>query len=102
AQNLAAGLVISLFLLVALALLIPSLAVSIRRLHDSDKSGLWLLLHFAPFGGVVLLIFMLLDGTPGSNRFGPDPKARQPYGGPNVVHHHHHYAAETPAETPTT
>lgn len=57
--------------------IIPSLAVSVRRLHDSDKSGWWLLLSFVPAGALVLFIFYLLDGTPGSNRHGPDPKARR-------------------------
>jgi len=57
--------------------IIPSLAVSVRRLHDSDKSGWWLLLSFVPAGALVLFIFYLLDGTPGSNRHGADPKARR-------------------------
>ncbi len=55
---------------------LPSFAVSVRRLHDSDKSGWWLLLGAIPFGAFVLLIFYLLDGTRGPNRFGPDPKGR--------------------------
>ena len=54
---------------------IPSLAVLVRRLHDQDKSGWWILISFVPFvGGIVLLVFMFLDGTPGPNRFGEDPK----------------------------
>ncbi len=58
-----------------LAVLIPSLAVSVRRLHDTDRSGWWLLLLFIPFiGALVILIFMVLDSTPGDNRFGPNPK----------------------------
>ena len=87
-----------------LGLLIPTLAVSVRRLHDSDRSGWWLLLYFAPYlfstvfkvmavsansgtlvmlagllslvgliGAIVLLVFYCLPGTPGPNRFGPDP-----------------------------
>lgn len=55
---------------------IPSLAVTVRRLHDQDRTGWWILVQFLPFGGLVLLVFMLLDGTPGTNRFGPDPKGR--------------------------
>lgn len=59
-----------------LALFLPSLAAAIRRLHDTDKSGWWYLLTFVPVvGGIVLLIFLLLRGTAGSNRFGPDPLA---------------------------
>lgn len=65
------------FFLVMLALLIPSLAVSIRRLHDTNRTGWWLLLGLIPFlGALVLLIFYLLDGTPGPNKYGPDPKGR--------------------------
>jgi len=60
----------------SLAILIPSLAVSIRRLHDTDRSGWWCLLGFLPLiGAIVLLIFFVMDGTPGDNRFGPSPKA---------------------------
>jgi uncharacterized membrane protein YhaH (DUF805 family) len=59
----------------SLAILIPSIAVSIRRLHDIDRTGWWILLSFIPFiGTIVLLVFAVLDGTPGSNRFGPNPK----------------------------
>lgn len=65
------------FFLMMLALLIPSLAVSIRRLHDTNRTGWWLLLGLIPFlGALVLLIFYLLDGTPGPNKYGPDPKGR--------------------------
>ena len=60
----------------ALGLLIPSIAVSVRRLHDTDRSGWWLLLAFVPFiGGLVLLVFYILEGTRGTNRFGTDPLA---------------------------
>ncbi len=58
-----------------LATLIPALAVSVRRLHDQDRSGWLLLLGLIPlFGGFALLVLMCLDGTRGGNRFGPDPK----------------------------
>lgn len=60
--------------LVALAIIVPSLAVSVRRLHDQDKSGWWLLINLIPFGGIVLLVFFCTGGTRGPNRFGPDPK----------------------------
>lgn len=59
-----------------LATFIPSLAVTVRRLHDTDRSGWWYLIIFIPFGSIVLLIFTVLDGTPGANKFGPDPKGR--------------------------
>lgn len=73
-----AGLLMLAFSVVMLGLFIPSLAVSFRRLHDTNRSAWWLLIALIPFlGVVVLLVFMLLDGTPGDNRFGPDPKARE-------------------------
>lgn len=57
-----------------LAAFIPGLAVLVRRLHDTDKSGWWFLIVFVPIvGGIVLLVFMLLDGTPGPNQYGPGP-----------------------------
>jgi uncharacterized membrane protein YhaH (DUF805 family) len=60
-----------------LYLLIPSLAVAFRRLHDTDRSAWWILIGLIPLlGAVVLLVFYFLDGTPGPNRFGPDPKGR--------------------------
>jgi uncharacterized membrane protein YhaH (DUF805 family) len=62
---------------IVLGLFVPSLAVLFRRLHDTDRSAWWVLIAFLPIlGGLVLLVFTVLDGTPGANRFGPDPKAR--------------------------
>ncbi|EPJ0398923.1 DUF805 domain-containing protein [Providencia rettgeri] len=57
------------------AIFIPSLAVTVRRLHDIDKSGWWYLISFIPFGGLIIFVFTCLNGTPGNNRFGPNPKA---------------------------
>ena len=58
-----------------LGIIIPSIAVQIRRFHDQDKSGWFVLLSFIPFlGGLIVLVFMFLEGTKGPNRFGPDPK----------------------------
>jgi uncharacterized membrane protein YhaH (DUF805 family) len=58
-----------------LAILIPSLAVSVRRLHDIDRSGWWILIALVPLiGTIVLLVFALLEGTAGPNRYGPNPK----------------------------
>lgn len=60
--------------LFGLATVIPWLAVAVRRLHDSDRSGFWLLILFLPIiGSIVLLIFFIMSGTRGANRFGPDP-----------------------------
>lgn len=62
--------------LFSLALLIPSIAVSVRRLHDTSRSGWWLLIGFIPLiGSVVLIVFFVLDSTPGDNEYGPNPKA---------------------------
>ncbi|GAB6094188.1 hypothetical protein JCM14469_04400 [Desulfatiferula olefinivorans] len=59
----------------SLAVLIPSIAVSMRRLHDIGRTGWWLLIAFVPLiGAVVLLVFMVLDSQPGSNAYGPNPK----------------------------
>ena len=59
----------------ALGSFIPALAVQVRRFHDQDKSGWMVLLAFIPFiGGLIVLVFMCLEGTRGGNRFGPDPK----------------------------
>lgn len=69
-------------MLYSLLILLPSLAVSVRRLHDTDRSGWWLLLALIPIlGGLVLLVFMVLEGTSGPNRFGPDPKVGMDEGG---------------------
>jgi len=58
----------------ALALFLPGLAVSVRRLHDRDKSGWFILLYFIPLVGfIILLIWYCTRGTVGPNRFGPDP-----------------------------
>jgi uncharacterized membrane protein YhaH (DUF805 family) len=65
-----------LYVLYALAVLVPGLAVTWRRMQDTGRNGLWILLGLIPFvGGIVLLVFMLLPGTAGANEFGPDPKA---------------------------
>jgi uncharacterized membrane protein YhaH (DUF805 family) len=61
--------------LYSLAVLLPSLAVGVRRLHDTDRSGWWLLIGLIPLiGGIVLLVFFVIEGTRGPNRFGADPK----------------------------
>ena len=58
-----------------LAVLTPGLALSVRRLHDTTRSGWWILIAFIPFiGGLVLVVFALLDSTAGANQYGPNPK----------------------------
>ena len=65
-----------LYALYALAVIVPGVAVTWRRMQDTGRNGLWILLGLIPFvGSIVLLVFMLLPGTPGPNEFGPDPKA---------------------------
>ena len=62
--------------LYALAVFLPGLAVSVRRLHDIGKSGWWLLIALIPLiGAIVLIIWDVREGDRGDNRFGPDPKA---------------------------
>jgi uncharacterized membrane protein YhaH (DUF805 family) len=97
-QQTVAGLYGPLSLLFALATFIPSLAVGVRRLHDTERSGWWVLLPILPYAlsiamffsgnlpmagifgfvalglAIVLLVFMVLDGTKGPNKYGPDPK----------------------------
>jgi uncharacterized membrane protein YhaH (DUF805 family) len=60
-----------------LLLIIPSWAVTIRRLHDTNRSGWWTLLLFTGIGSLVLLLFTVQEGTEGENDFGADPK--EPY-----------------------
>jgi uncharacterized membrane protein YhaH (DUF805 family) len=84
--------------LFSLATLVPSIAVGVRRLHDTDRTGWWLLVPIIPYiagiamlftgslgisgilmfvglaGAIVLLVFFVMDGTRGPNRYGPDPK----------------------------
>jgi uncharacterized membrane protein YhaH (DUF805 family) len=61
--------------LYSLAVLLPSIAVTIRRLHDTGRTGWWFLIAFVPIIGViVLLVFMVFDSTPGDNQYGPNPK----------------------------
>jgi uncharacterized membrane protein YhaH (DUF805 family) len=90
----------ALWLLLSLAFFIPNLAVTIRRLHDSNRSGHWVWLFWGPYlamlamalagagseasggilslvclaGGLALLVLMFFEGTKGANRYGPDPK----------------------------
>ncbi len=62
-------------LVYALAVLLPSLAVGVRRLHDTSRSGAWILIALIPvIGPIVLLVFTVQPGTAGPNEYGPDPK----------------------------
>jgi len=60
----------------ALAILIPSIAVAVRRLHDTGRTGWWLLIWLIPLVGfIVILVFMILDSEPSDNEYGANPKA---------------------------
>ena len=62
-------------IIVGLGLLLPSLAVTARRLHDTGRSGWWILIGLIPFVGfIVLLVFECQDSQPGANSYGPSPK----------------------------
>jgi len=74
--------------LYALAVIIPSIAVGVRRLHDTEKSGWWMFIGFIPLiGSLILLYFFVTDGTPGVNKYGPNPKgvSTEPVEAPVVV-----------------
>ena len=65
------------FLGITLFTLIPAISAGVRRLHDTNRSGFFFLLSFIPFiGGLVLLFFLIPEGTKGKNKFGPDPLKR--------------------------
>lgn len=71
-----AGVPLPIFVVVYwLVMIVPSLAVTVRRLHDTDRSGWWYFIQLVPFGGIVLLVFACTEGTPGPNAYGPSPKA---------------------------
>ncbi len=60
----------------SLVVLLPGIALSVRRLHDLDRTGWWLLLAFVPLvGTIILIVWFCTRGTPGPNRFGPDQLA---------------------------
>ena len=60
-------------LVYTLAVLIPGVAVGVRRLHDTGRGGWWFLIAFLPFGAIVLLVFLGQDSQRGENQYGPDP-----------------------------
>ena len=70
-------------LIAGLALLIPSLALGARRLHDTGRSGWWLLLGLIPFGALVLIVFFCQESHPMVNEYGPVPNTDDNNGGYN-------------------
>jgi len=70
-----------LFAVFWLAIIIPTLAVTVRRLHDTGRSGWWYFIILVPFiGGLVLFVFTLMDSQPQQNQFGPSPKGQPALG----------------------
>lgn len=65
--------------LLVLGLFIPSLAAAVRRLHDTGRSGWWLLISIIPFGGFVVLFFLVSDGESATNQYGPSPKGAEAF-----------------------
>ncbi len=64
-----------LYLLFFLGTFIPALAVLVRRLHDTGRSGWWFFIIFVPLiGSIWILVLMIIDGEPGENQYGPNPK----------------------------
>jgi uncharacterized membrane protein YhaH (DUF805 family) len=72
-ENVALGLMV----VFALGVLIPGIAVQVRRLHDIGKSGVWIFISLVPIiGGIWLLVLNCSEGQNGQNQYGPDPKGR--------------------------
>jgi uncharacterized membrane protein YhaH (DUF805 family) len=63
-----------LFSIITIANAIPNYAASVRRLHDTDKSGWMVLISVIPLIGLYIIVLLIADGTKGKNRFGPKPK----------------------------
>ena len=73
--------------LYGLAVLLPGLGVSIRRLHDTGRSGWWLLIGLIPIiGAFILLIYMVSDSQEGTNQYGPSPKLAETTAASNESH----------------
>ena len=69
------GISLIMVVIFGLSIIVPSIAVQVRRFHDQDKSGWMVLLGFIPYvGSLIVLVFMCLEGTRGENKYGPDPK----------------------------
>ena len=71
----------------SLAVLLPSIGVAIRRMHDTGRSGWWILINLVPCVGWIWFIVLAAgDGNPGDNQYGPDPKAAERgFGGPGYA-----------------
>jgi uncharacterized membrane protein YhaH (DUF805 family) len=66
----------SLTIIYELAIIVPGIAVGVRRLHDTNRSGWWCFIGLIPIvGDIILIVFFAMDSQPGENRYGPNPKA---------------------------
>lgn len=64
-----------LLIIYLLVIFVAGLAVLVRRLHDTNRSGWWFFISMLPYvGGLILLVFLVLDSQPGENQYGPNPK----------------------------
>jgi uncharacterized membrane protein YhaH (DUF805 family) len=82
AKNQFGGLLAGIF---TLALLVPSIAVAVRRLHDTNRSGWWYLINLIPcIGQIIFIVFAAGEGVAGDNKYGPDPKAGERFGQPGA------------------
>jgi uncharacterized membrane protein YhaH (DUF805 family) len=71
-MGLGVGMLCSLYML---ALIVPGFAVTVRRLHDTGRSGWWVFLPLIPLlGAIILIVFLATDSTAGANKYGPNPK----------------------------
>ena len=68
------GDLVILFSIITIANVIPNWAAAVRRLHDTDKSGWFVLISFIPLIGLFIIFLLIADGSKGKNRFGPKPK----------------------------
>jgi len=70
----------------SLAVLIPSIAVGVRRMHDTNRSGWWVLINLIPcIGWIWFIVLAAQEGNAGDNQYGPDPKAAERFGGPGTA-----------------
>ena len=76
---------LALLAIAMLGLVLPAIAVAVRRLHDTGRSGWWYLLGLVPFAGLVVLWFVLQDSQAGDNAYGPSPKHEPVLGGGDLA-----------------
>ncbi|WP_328999150.1 DUF805 domain-containing protein [Kribbella sp. NBC_00709] len=69
----------------SLAVLLPTIGVAIRRMHDTGRSGWWILINLIPcIGWIWFIVLAAQEGNAGDNAYGPDPKAAERFGGPGA------------------